>query len=157
MSILQVLTAIELVGGRKGTLLHLVEDNLHVDKLTPAQVDVHLGTEELFGQQGDIETVGVEASQVATLDVVGYATCHFLERRAVGHIGIIDAMYSRCRLGNMHTRIDAHRLRLFVSIRINFEITNLDDTIAIDISTSGLQIEEHQWIFQIQFHIICLK
>ena len=82
MSILQVLTAIELVGGRKGTLLHLVEDNLHVDKLATTQVDVHLGTEEFFGQQGDIETVGVEASQVATLDVVGYATCHFLE-----HVG----------------------------------------------------------------------
>ena len=53
----ELLAAVELHGSREGALLHLVEDDLHVDKLTACHVEVDTGTEKLLGQQGHIEAV----------------------------------------------------------------------------------------------------
>ena len=69
MRIFERASAVELIGSRKGALFHLVEDDLHVDKLAFGHVDIDVGTKELFCQQRDIETVGVESGQVASFNV----------------------------------------------------------------------------------------
>ena len=53
----ELLAAVKLHGSREGALLHLVEDYLHVDKLTACHVEVYTSTKKLLGQQGHIEAV----------------------------------------------------------------------------------------------------
>ena len=129
-----------------------MEDDLHVDKLPAAHVDIHIGTEEFFGQHGDVETIGIEAGQVASFDVVGYAACHFLESGTIGHVGIVYAMHSRGFGRDVHFGIDTHGFGLLIPVGIYLEVTDFDNSVWVDIGTRSLQIKKDYRIFQIQFH-----
>ena len=92
MRIFERASAVELIGSRKGALFHLVEDDLHIDKLAFWSCRYRRRHEELFRQQRDIETVGVESGQVASLNVTGDVLGHHAERGTVGHIGIVNTV-----------------------------------------------------------------
>ena len=129
MGVFQILAAIEFIGSRQRALLHLVENDLHVHKLAAAHVNVHTGTKELFRQDGDIKTVGVEARQVASFNVIGNVARHFLECGAVGYIGIVDAMNGRCFGRNGHFGVDTHGFGLLIPVGIYLEVTNFDNSV----------------------------
>ena len=152
VGIFQVLVAIEFVGGRQGALLQLVVDDLYVDELPSAHVDIDSRTKELFGQQGHVETVAIEAGQVASLDVAGNHFGYLLEGGAIGHIFVVDTMYGRRLFGDVHFGVDAHCLRLFVSVRIDLQVTDFHNAIRIYVYTRCLQVEEDERVFQIQIH-----
>ena len=143
MRILQVLVAVELVGCREGTLFQFVVNHLHVDKLSLCQVDVDARSQEFLHQHRHVETVGVEAGDVRSLDIPCDVLGHLLERRTVGHILVVDAMNGCRSLRNMHFRIDAQRLALLVAVRIHLQVTDFHDPVSIYIGSGSLQIEKH--------------
>ena len=156
--VFQVLSAVELVGSRKRALFQLVVNHLHVDKLPLGQVDVDACTEKFLYQHRYVEAVGVEAGNVGPFNVAGNVLCHFLESRAVGHILVVNAMNgSRC-LRDVHFRVDAQGFGLFVAVRINLQVADFYNTVCINVGARGLQVEEHERIFQVQFHeSVCNK
>lgn len=64
---------------------------------------------------------------------------------------------SRC-FRNVHFRVDAQGLGLFVTVRINLQVADFYNTVCINVGARGLQVEEHERIFQVQFHeSVCNK
>ena len=149
MGVFQTLFAIELIGSRKGTLLHLVENHLYIDKLALRHIDIYTGTKKFLCQYRNIEAVRVESCQIAAFNVTGHILCHLLESRAVRYIGVINAMYGRRSFRNMHFGIDTHCFRFLIPVRIYFQIANFNDPVCVDIGSRCLQIEEHNRVFQI--------
>ena len=49
MGIIEVLAAIELVGGDQGAGLHLPEDGLHIDLCHSPEIDIYLCAAEFLG------------------------------------------------------------------------------------------------------------
>ena len=48
VGVFEILVTVKLIGGRQGSLLHLVEYVLHVHQLALAEVEVHSGAEEFL-------------------------------------------------------------------------------------------------------------
>ena len=107
MRVLELGTTIELVRSGKCAGLALVVEHLHINCIVTRQVNVNLRTEELLGKHRKVETVGVEACKVTTLELVCNLTRNLLEKRTILHILVIYAMDSRSCLRDMHPGIDA--------------------------------------------------
>ena len=69
--VLHLAAAVELIGGGEIATLQLLEDGAGIDEAAPGEVEVDAGTQELLCQQGHVEIVGVEAREVAALELVG--------------------------------------------------------------------------------------
>lgn len=49
----------------------------------------------------------------------------------------------------MHLRIDTQSLGFLIPVRINFQITDFNNTVCVDIGSGRLKIEKDDGIFQI--------
>ena len=152
MRIVEVLVAIKLISGREGTLLHLVEYGLHVDEFAPGDVDGDSGSQQLFDQKGNVETIGIVPGQVAPFEVGGNGLGHLLEGGTVGYIGIGNLVHGGCLGRYGPARVDAHRLRLFASVGVDFQVTDFHDTVGRDVDAGCFEVEKDQRIFKIQLH-----
>jgi hypothetical protein len=75
----QFLAAVELVCCRKGALFHLVEDDLHVNELPLFEVKSNPGPEKFFGQQGEVEFIGVVPGKVTAFKGSNQGGCNLLK------------------------------------------------------------------------------
>ena len=147
--IFQIFAAVEFVGGAQGALFHFVEYDLHIDKFVAFQVDVDAGAQKLFGQQRNVEPVGVESAQIASFDGTGYVVGHGFECGAIFHIVIGDAVYGGGLFGNVHLGVDAHGLTLFRAVGRYFQIRYFDNAVGHNVGAGGFEVEEYDGIFQI--------
>ena len=152
MGSLQLPVAVKTVGGDERTLFHLVEDVLHVDESPLFQIHIHSGTQELFRQHRNIETVGVVSRQVAPLHVGGERLGYLLETGFVLHVVIGNAVYCGRFRRYGHPRIDAPCLHLLATVGLHFHQRNLHDSVFGRVYPRGLQIEENYRSLQFQFH-----
>ena len=136
-----------------------MEDSLHIHKFSLLEVDGHTGSDELLCEHRDIKTVGVEAPQITTFDVVGKRLCNLAEGGLIGHVGICDVVNCRSIFGDVHhlsiviNRFDATGLdNGLIAAGHNFDKRNLYYPIFDDIYTCGFEIEKDNRIFQIKFH-----
>src|SRR5690606_18931460 len=63
----EFLVAIKFIGRLEGTLLHLVENILHVHDLPAFKIELNPHPQEFFHENGNVEFDAVITSQVATL------------------------------------------------------------------------------------------
>ena len=149
--------AIELVGSSEVALLHLAEDGTGINQTALAEVEVDAGTQKLFGQQGDVKVVGVVTGEVATLELLFQGLGQLLEGGLACHIGIAYARQFGHLCGNRFLGIDGIVVADFLSVGHHFDIGKLDDTLLDEIQTCGLQVENHQGLLKIQFHLTVSK
>src|SRR5437868_10621134 len=110
------LIAVKFISGRQRSLFHLVKDLLHVDHFTAFHIKVYFHPDELFHKHGNIQTVGIIASQVTTIkelpDLLGYL---FKYRRIPDHF-ICNTMEVYTNLRNRYLRIQ--QLSFYSSVTI---------------------------------------
>ena len=92
VGVFQRLPAVKFVGGTQGAFLQPVENVLNVYRVAILKVKIDVGAEHFFGEQGNVELVGIVSGQVTAYQVVGYFGGNFGKRRAVGHHFVGDAV-----------------------------------------------------------------
>ena len=151
--VLHLPSAVELIGGGQVAALHLLEDGAGVDQTALREIEVHAGAQELLGQQGDVEVVGVEACEVAACELLAELGSQLLEDGLVLHVVIGDAR-QLCDDGlDGLLGVDELVAALFPPVGKHLDIGDLDDTVLHQIQTCGLQVEDHEGFSQIQFHL----
>ncbi len=157
MRALEILAAVELIGGHQCALLHLVENILHVDEAASGHVEADSGAGELLDKHRNVELVAVVAGNITTLENVGQRLRHLTERRAVTDIIVSDVMHLGTLLRDVHLRIDTAAFLLFgASVGIDLDITELHYPVTRDVGAGGFEIKKNDWACQIEFHITCI-
>lgn len=159
MRIDMVLAAVVEIGSRESAFLHFMIDDLDVDlSRLVDEIGDYSNSVEFLGKHRDVEIVGVEAGDVRADEVVGDFLSLLAESRAVGDIRVRDAVHLGGSLGDVHLRVDKQTVRSLFSIRKNLDVCDFDDTVACDFEASGLQVEDDERTFKIEFHIMrCFK
>ena len=152
VGVVEILVAIEFVGGREGSLLHLVVDNLHIDKTRTGEVNINTGMQEFLSQEGDVEAVGVESRDIAALKETLHLTGNLGKCGFVAHVVVGDMMNGSCCRRNRHTRIDAIGLRLLFAVRIDLQQADFHNVVVGDGSTCRLQVKEDDRLGEFEFH-----
>ena len=116
MCVLEVATAVELIGCNEGALFHLVEYVLHVDEMASFDFKVQSAACELFHQQRHVELVAVVASYVASVEDGEEGFGHLPESGAVLHVFVSYMMYCRRFRRNRHFRIDSSAFLLLCAV-----------------------------------------
>ena len=156
MGVVEFLVAIELVGRHQRALLLLVEDVLHVDEPAPFQVHVHARAQEFLDEHRQVETVGVESSEVAAADELFERPGHLGERRCVLHVFVRDAVHGRRLRGNGHARIEPPGAGDLLAVGHDLDHRNLHDTVTGGVHARGLEVEEDDRTLQVQLHLSLL-
>ena len=149
MGVREVLVAVELVGGYERTLLHFVKDVLHVDEAAPLEVD---GAHELLDEHRQVETVGVESSEVAAGDELFERPGDLREGRTILHILVGDAVNGGRLFGDVYAGVDLAGLDDLLAVGHHLDHRDLDDTVFGGVDAGGFQIEKDDGTFEVQFH-----
>ena len=120
--VLHLASTVELVGGCQVAALHLLEDSAGVDESAFREVEVDTGTQELLGQQGHIEVVGVETGNIAAAEHLVELGSQLLEGRLVFHVLFRDARQLGDDRLNRTLRIDQFVASFLPSVGIDFNI-----------------------------------
>ena len=159
MSVVEVLVAIETVGGLEGALFHFVEDVLHVDKAALFEAEGVAGTEELLDEHGDVEFVGVVARQVGIANEGCHLGGKFAEGGLVGHVGIADAVDGGGYFGNMDCAAlgiggaNTADKGLGGVVGVDFVKADFDDVVAADVDASCFEVKKDDRFGKFEFHL----
>ncbi len=158
VGVLEVLLAVELVGGDEGALLHLVENVLHIDQTAAGEVEVEARTEELLDEQGHVELVAVVAREVGVADVLHQAGGQLLEGGLVLDVVVGDAVDGGGLFGDVDgvaLGVDrAHTLHAGVGAVVGHDLVEayLDDVVVAHLHTGGFEVEEDDGFGEVEFH-----
>ena len=125
---------------------------LHVDEARAGEVDIDTSAQEFLSQHGHVETVGVEAGDVASLEKGLYLAGYLGEGGLVAHVvvgNVVDGCGGR-RYG--HAGIDAIGFFLLLAIGENLQQADFHDAVVGDGSTCRLQVKEDDRLGEFQFH-----
>ncbi len=137
MGVREVLVAVELVGGYERTLLHLVKDVLHVDEAAPLEVDADAGAHELLDEHRQVETVGVESSEVAAGDELFERPGDLREGRTILHILVGDAVNGGRLFGDVYAGVDLAGLDDLLAVGHHLDHRDLDDAVFGGVDAGG--------------------
>lgn len=158
MGVVEVLVAVELIGGLEGALFHLVEDVLHIDQAAAIEGEVETEAEHLLDEHRHIELVGIVAREVAIADELDDAWGKLLESGLVGHVGIADAVDGGSGFGNVYGvaggigGTDALHEGLFAGVGVDFVETDFYNMVGADLYAGGFEVEEDNGFSQFQLH-----
>ena len=165
----QFFAAVEIVGRSQGALLHFVEDVLDVDQVPPFQSKVDAHTQELLGQHGHIESVAVEAAQIATMKPLEQSRGDATKRRSVGDILVVHAVHQAAFQRNWHFRVDQDAVFLawgfwlfdHRAVGHEFDHGHFHNPIHPHLGPGRFKVKKHQWPLQMQllhqFHHVVLS
>ena len=162
MGVFKVLATIELVGGLKGTLLHLMEDVLDIDESPAFEVERLSGAEEFLHQQRYVELVGIVSCKVGIADKSGYLGREVTECRFIGHIAIADAVDGGGEFGYMKRfsavvdGTDTVHEKLRALVWINLVEADFHNVVSPDIYSSCFEVEEDNGFLQVEKHVQCV-
>ena len=157
MCAIELLAAIETIGGHEGARLLLVEDVLHVDEVGIVRVEADACAQKLLDEQGNVEAVGVVACEVAALEDLFELLGELLERGLVGHHLVGDMVDGSRFGGDVHLGVDEEIARFLLTIGHHLDVTELDDSVTGDTDTSGFEVEEDEGFLEMEFHKRCLE
>jgi len=150
MGVFQYLFAIKFIGSAKGAGFHLIKNGLHVEQSASFHVKIHLCPEELLHEQGNIEPIGIVTGQVASIEHLLDLLRELLEGGGVFDHFIGDAVYSTGSGGNGHLGIDEFPLDAAGAIGEDLHDGDFDDPVISEVDPGGFQVDECQWLGQLQ-------
>ena len=134
-----------------------MENGLCIYQTAFREVEVNASSQEFLCQQGNIVVVGVESRKVATRKLIGQCLSELFKGGFVLHIRIRDTRqllhFLRDRLLGVHQFVTP----FFLTVGEHLNIGYLDDAILDEIKTRRLQIEDDEWLLQIQFHRLIIN
>ena len=152
VGVIEVLVAVESIGGHQRALLHLVEDVLDVNEFPFAEVEIDAGTQEFFRQQRNVETGGVVACDVAAFHPLGERFGYLAENRLVLDVVVADVVDFLRFPRDGHLGVDEPAFLLDVAVGEDLHGSDLDDAVARNVKPCRLQIEKQQGIVEFEFH-----
>lgn len=158
MGVFQLLVAIEAIGGFEGTLLHFMENILHINQAPTLKVEGIARPQKFLHQHRHIELVGIVACQVGITNKFSNFGSELLKRRFIGHIGIVNAMDCCSELWNMDcSPLGVHRpyavhSRIGGLVRADLVKTYFDNMVVTYVDASGLEVEKYNGFLEIKIH-----
>lgn len=150
VSVFQHLFAIKFIGSAKGTGFHFIKNGLHVEQPPTFHIKIYLCPKELFHQQGNVESVGIIAGQVAAIEHLFDLLRELLEGGGVFDHFIGDAVNGTGGGGNGHLGIDEFPLDAAGAIGEDLDDGDLDDPVVSEVDPGGFQVDECQGLGQLQ-------
>lgn len=79
---------------RSNRVFHLVENTLHINELSPSDIEVNSCTDKFLYEEWNVEMIGIESCQVASREGLSQFSGFLFKSGATSHIFIKDTIDS---------------------------------------------------------------